>query len=78
MMEYKWIKIFLIMMGASATSYLTLAMFFVSFGAKEVCFFEPKLWISIPEFIIGIFSIIFLCYLAWQLAGDKLVEAKGE
>ena len=71
-MKYKWIKIFLIMMGASATSYLTLAMFLVSVGVKEVCFYETRLWISIPEFITGFFSTILLCYIAWQMTSNKL------
>lgn len=74
--KYKWIKVFLIMMGASATTHLTIAMFLVSNGAKEVCFTEPNLWISIPEFILGIFTIVFLCYLAIQEVSEK--ETNGE
>jgi len=70
-------KMFLLMMGAVATTYMTIAMILVSKGAKEVCFNESRLWISIPEFIIGIFTIILLCYYC-VLEGIKLTNNKKE
>jgi len=67
-------KMFLLMMGASATAYLTWAMILASLGAKQICFYEHNLFVSIFESIIGFFATVYLCYLCYM----KGMKLKGE
>lgn len=67
----KILRMFLIAIAISATMHMTYAMFLVSKGAKRVCFNEPYLWISIPEVILGVLSIIYLFYFVITTEGGK-------
>jgi hypothetical protein len=68
-------KAFLIAMGISATIHITYTMFAISFlGIDKMCFYEHHLWISIPEMIFGIMSIILLSYYCISLVKGENIK----